>query len=698
MGAKKPDFSGWGTKANLRCSDGVTIMPGAFRGQDQAEVPLVWMHGHNDPTNVLGHAILEERDEGVYVHAFFNETPKAQHAKESVRHRDIKYMSIWANELVKRGADVLHGKIKEISLVLAGANPGALIENVMIAHGDGYTTPSESDATITTGTEIVIHADDATSTSSDNPADAEDRTFGDVIETMDEDQKNVFYATTGELVEKLEKAEKALADAGIQHSDEDDTSGTDIDDGKDDADDQGNAPEDTDTDAGDKTGDINDQTQEGNDTMSGTQVQHSNVFEDKKDDHKKVILSKEAKQEIFHSAMTNGGSMAAAFDDYCIAHGIDQMDVMFPDAKDPNGTGGAPQFIKRNTVWVEGFMRDTTKQPFSKIRNRWADITEDEARARGYITGNLKKDEFFGIAKRVTNATTVYKKQKLDRDDKLEITDFDVVAWLKLEMRLMLEEEVARAALIGDGRDIASEDKIDEQCIRPIAKEHDLFATKVNVDVVDAGNVNAVRFLDAAIRARKHYRGSGAPNLYTTEDWVAEIMLLKDDLGRDLYESLDKVAMKLRVREIITVEVMESVPDLIGILVDPRDYTFGANAGGEVTLFDQFDIDYNKEKYLIETRVSGSLTKPRSAVVFRAVESSDTLIDPIAAPAMDDNDVTIPAATHHKYFNEATGTEITDSVVSLDPAEALVVVAVANTGYYFIDSVRARWIFRGAQL
>lgn len=677
------DFSGWGTKANLLCSDGVTIMPGAFKGQNQVTVPLVWMHGHDDPTNVLGHAVLEEREgEGTYVHAFFNNTPAAQHMKESVRHKDVTQMSIWANELVKRGKEVVHGKIKEVSLVLAGANPGALIENVMIAHADGYEEPAQDQAIITTG-EFIVHAEGEAEgeEKSDDKESGDGKTFQDIIDTMNQEQQDVFYATMGELTDKLDKqSDDKAGDAGEEKADDksdsaDSAAHSDL--GKNNA------------------GTTN--NEKGNDTMGDSKVEHSNVFEEKDEKDKahsaSHVLSHADKKGIFADAMRSG-SMKDAVENYCIQHGIDQMDILFPEAKNPDGA--TPQWLKRDTGWVEKFMAATTKRPFSKIKNLWADITEDEARAKGYITGSLKKDEFFGVAKRVTNPTTVYKKQKLDRDDVLDITDFDVVAWLKQEMRLMLDEEIARAALIGDGRDIASEDKIDEQCIRPIANEHELFSITVNVNLDDADS-DYSEFIDRVIMARAKYKGTGMPTFYTSETTIAGFLLLKDTNNRDLYPSIESLALKLRVREIVAVEVMEAEPDIIGIMVNPADYTFGATRGGEVTLFDQFDIDYNKEKYLIETRLSGSLTRLKSALVFRRTEETDVMIVP-AAPTFnaDDSEVTIPTDVKVVYKNADTGATLADgSTHVLDENEVLKVVAVAEDGYYFATNDDDQWSFRG---
>ena len=340
-------------------------------------------------------------------------------------------------------------------------------------------------------------------------------------------------------------------------------------------------------------------------------------------------------------------------------------------------------------------MTQATKTPFSRIKNLWADITEDEARAKGYITGTLKKEEFFGIAKRVTVPTTVYKKQKLDRDDIVDITDFDVVAWLKMEMRVMLDEEIARAALIGDGRDVASSDKINEQCIRPITSEHELFCVTINVVHPVVSDAATKAMIDAVVRGRAKYRGTGTPTMYTSESVISSFLLLKDSLGRDLYPSIEALALKFRVREIVPVEVLEATPDIVAVIVNPVDYTFGANKGGEVNMFDQFDIDFNQEKYLIETRCSGSLTKLKSALVLRAVDSDDDLVVP-TAPTFDPDtsEVTIPTVTGVTYYNKQTELAVTGDV-AVAAGTKLTVVAVPSTGYYFATSEDDEWTFRG---
>lgn len=659
---EEADFSGWATKANLLCKDGRTIMPGAFKGQDKQRIPLVWMHGHDKPENVLGHAVLEERPEGVYAYCYFNNTPSAQHMKASVQHEDVNQLSIWANELIQRGTQVIHGRIKEVSLVLAGANPGANIEQVTIAHSDGFQEISESDGILYTG-EHLEHSgsndDEYEYISHEDVEDDEDETLEEVLDSMSEKQKEALYFVVGSAIKSTE--EELKVKETVKHSDIDQSH--------------------TDT-----------QAEKGAQTMF-KDIEHQNVF-DKTDTQAQTghVLSHADKKGIFADAMRTG-SMQEAVKNFCLSHGIEQIDILFPEAQSVNGD--VPEFLKRRTEWVQSFMSQTTKTPFSRIKNLWADLTESEARAKGYITASLKKEEFFNVAKRVTTPTTVYKKQKLDRDDVVDITDFDVVAWLKLEMRVMLDEEIARAALIGDGRDVTSPDKINEACIRPVTGEHELFVTHINVNLDDSGS-SINEFIDAAVSARAKYRGTGIPTMYTTESVISAFLLLKDGLGRDLYRSVDEVAQKLRVREIVPVEAMEDASDVIAVMLNPIDYTFGANKGGEVTLFDQFDIDFNQEKYLIETRCCGALVKLKSALVFNKVAGASVLLVP-QAPAFDaeENEVTIPNQTHVKFYNKDTEVEITNTVVSLAPNQVLRVTAVAQSGYYFATSDENEWSFRG---
>ena len=555
---KTYDFSGWATRNNLRCSDGRTIMKDAFKHNDGQTVPLVWNHQHNDPLNVLGHALLENRDEGVYAYCKFNETESGKNAKLLIEHGDVSALSIYANQLKQQGSNVIHGAIREVSLVLAGSNPGAFIDSVM-SHGE----ESDDEAIIYTGEDIsLFHADEK----KDKPVDEkseDEETVADVFNTLTEKQKTVVYAMIGQALEEKEESE--------DNNNNDDSKG-------------------------------------------GKKTMKHNVFD--KEDANKDVLSHSDMEAIFADAKRYG-----SLKDSVLAHGIEQIDYLFPDAKNVTNT---PQFIQRDMGWVQKVMNSVHHTPFSRIKSILADITEDDARAKGYIKGNLKKDEVFTLLKRTTTPTTIYKKQKLDRDDVVDITDFDVVAWLKSEMRMMLDEEIARAALVGDGRLSSSDDKINEQNIRPIWKDDDLYTIKAPVTV--AANATAYEkakaFIRAAIKSRKNYKGSGEPTLYTTEDVLTDCLLMEDTTGRVIYDSVSKLATTLRVKEIVTVPVMENLSrvddgttyGLMGIIVNLTDYNIGADKGGAVNMFDDFDIDYNAQKYLIETRCSGALIKPYSAI------------------------------------------------------------------------------------
>jgi HK97 family phage prohead protease len=641
------DFSGWATKSGLKCTDGRTIMSGAFRHQDQTKVPLVWQHGHSDPENVLGHAILENREDGVYAYGFFNKSAKATHAHGLLEHGDISQMSIWANQLVERAQNVLHGMIREVSLVLAGANPGALIENVTIRHDDGDDILLDDEVIIYTGLELehedLEHADGADETGGDAADD--ETTVSDVYESMSDEQKKVVHYMLGVALE--------AAKGDLQQ---------------------------------DNLGTADNQDQE------GTQMTH-NVFE--KGDKKGESLLSEAGPVLSHSDIagivadaTKSGSLKAAVQAYALAHGIDDIEVLFPDAQT---LGGTPEWNKRQTEWVASVLSGTRKSPFSRVKTWTADITMEEARAKGYVKGDLKKEEFFSVSKRVTTPQTVYKKQKLDRDDMIDITDFDVVAWLKGEMRLMLDEEIARAVLIGDGRDPGDEDKIREDNIRPIATDHSLYTTVVNVNMSDANSsINEVS--DAIITHRSELKGSGTPTLYTTEKYIAQWMLLRDGDGKRMYRNLSEVASELRVSSIVPVEVMEEDPSVVAILVNLQDYVLGADKGGQVAMFDDFDIDYNQYKYLIETRLSGALTKFASALVVKSVASGDTAVVP-TAPTFDGSTITVPTVSGVVYKNAETDATVTGTV-AVAPGTAVTVAAEAAAGKYFTSTADTSWTFR----
>lgn len=561
----KFDFSGWATRNDILCADGRTIRRNAFKVNDGKTVPLVWNHQHNDPDNILGHALLENRDEGVYAYCTFNESEAGQNAKELVRHGDIKSLSIYANKLKQSGNNVIHGVIRELSLVLAGANEGAFIDSVMV-HGE------EADDAMIIGYDeniMLYHAEDQKKeepkeTKKEESSDNE--TVEDVFNTLTEKQKDVVYVLVG---------------AALESNDEDDEDEDDI------------------------------EHSEG-----GYEDMKTNVFD--REDNMENTLSHDAMDTIIKDAKRYG-SMRDSFLAHAGDYGIDNIEWLFPDARNVTQT---PQFIQREMGWVQVVMNGTHHSPFSRIKSMFADITEDEARARGYIKGKLKKEEVFGLLKRTTTPTTIYKKQKLDRDDVIDITDFDVIAWLKGEMRLMLDEEIARAILVGDGRPSSSDDKINEQNIRPIWTDDDLFTIK-SVITKKEGESEAEAFIDQAVRAMKDYKGSGAPVAFMTEAMLTECLLLKDTNKHRLYKNADEVATAMRVSRIVTVPVMEGLQrtedsnkyDLKAIIVNLNDYNVGADKGGAINMFDDFDIDYNQQKYLIETRCSGALIKPFSAIV-----------------------------------------------------------------------------------
>ena len=596
------DFSGWATRNNILCSDGRTIRKDAFKHNDGKVVPLVWNHDHNDPFNVLGHATLENREEGVYVYGVFNDTEQGKNAKQLVQHGDIEALSIWANKLKQQGGDVLHGDIKEVSLVLSGANIGAYIDSV-IKHGE----ESDDEAIIYSGEELTLsHADDkkedskvateekkeekkeeqSTSTTEEKKdsenkepkkkeSDKKEETIQDVIDSLDEKQKTVVYGLLGKaLGEKDSKEEK---------------------------------PE--------------------TKTKEEEKEMKHNVF-DNEENKQENVLSHSEMETIIKDAK-RFGSLKESFLQHADTYGIDDIDYLFPDARTVTNQ---PEFIKREMGWVDKVMNGTHHTPFSRIKSIFADITEDEARAKGYIKGKLKKEEVFGLLKRTTTPTTIYKKQKLDRDDVIDIVDFDVVAWLKTEMRMMLNEEIARAILVGDGRGSSDDDKINESNIRPVWKDEDLYTIKSRLNITSSSTADdkAKAFIRAAIKSRKDYKGSGTPTLFTTEDVLTDCLLLEDKNGRVIYDTVDKLATALRVKEIVTVPVMENLRrrgtgsesskqfDLYGIIVNLIDYNVGADKGGAVSMFDDFDIDYNQQKYLIETRCSGALVKPYSAIVLEA--------------------------------------------------------------------------------
>jgi HK97 family phage prohead protease len=650
------DFGGWATKVNLKCSDGRTIMPGAFQHMHSKQVPLVYQHGHSDLKNVLGHAILEHRDEGVYAYAFFNKTPQGENAKNLVAHGDIKSLSIHANSLIERNKNVYDGKINEVSLVLSGANPGAKIDYVNLVHGDGSVTELDDEAIIHTGTELDHALDEL---EDDNLSHADDDvTVQDIFDGMTEEEQNVTYYMIGVALENA-KQENAAA-----HTDN-------------------------------PTGEGTLSHQEGADSMS------RNVFDQtaaNKDD-KKNTLSHEDMKGIFADAM-KCGSLREAASNYVdsLEHGIDSIDVLFPDNKMATGT---IDLVKRRTEWVSTVLNGVRRTPFSRIKTFTADLTQDEARAKGYITGTYKKEEWFGVSKRTTDPTTIYKKQKLDRDDLIDITDFDMVTFLKGEMRLMTEEEFARAVLIGDGRDISDEDKVKDPMgassgsgIRSILNDHELFVTTLNVNVDDA-NSSYEEVVDAVMDGFEYYKGTGTPVLFTTIPQINKFLKARDLNGQRYYKNRQEVADALGVSAIITVEVMKEVAGLIGIIVNLDDYNVGTDRGGELTTFDDFDIDYNQYKYLMETRASGALIKPKSALVIMKTAAGNVLVSPtepgfVASTGV----VTIPTQTGVVYKN-ASGTTLTAGAqTALAAGASTTVFALPTTGYYFANTAEDSWTFK----
>lgn len=586
---KTYDFAGWATRNNVRCADGRTIMKDAFKENNGQKVPLVWNHRHDDPYTVLGHALLENRDEGVYAYCKFNNTESGQNAKELVQHGDITSLSIYANRLQQDGGNVIHGVIREVSLVLAGANPKAVIANV-IQHGEELN----DEAQIYFDEPLVLeHADEdkkektmvedkkeEEKTMVDEKKTSEnEETIADVIATFNEKQKKVFYALIGQALSEKENDNESEEDNSVKH----------------------------------------------------------NVF-DRDDENQENVISHDDLQEVLKDAKRCGSLRDSAIqhgleDVQYLAHadyGVDPVDYLYPDARNVTAT---PQMIQRNTAWVGKVMQGVHHTPFSRVKSLFANITGDEARARGYVKGNRKLEEVITLLKRTTTPTTVYKKQKMDRDDIIDITDFDVVAWLKGEMRGMLEEEIARAILVGDGRSPSSDDKINEMNIRPIWTDDDLYTIKAAV--TPASNATpedtAKLMIKQIIKARKDYKGSGNPTFFTTEDVLTDMLLIQDTTGRDIYDTEEKLRTKLRVKEIVTVPVMEGLTrtdgesktrKLAGIIVNLDDYNVGADKGGAINMFDDFDIDYNQEKYLIETRCSGAMIKPYSAIAIEVVESA----------------------------------------------------------------------------
>jgi HK97 family phage prohead protease len=681
-----PDFTGYVTKSGIKCSDGRVIMAHAFKSNDGQQVPLVWQHQHNSADNVLGHVILHNRDDGVWGEGFFNDTPSGQQAKALVKHKDISSLSIYANQLVQQALNVVHGMIREVSLVMSGANPGAFIDNVNIAHGDGVKILDE-EAVIYSGEELEHMASTAvapprqvgqnkgpmpkpTASNPDPDHDGDNDLFdpkdgglgpnatvADVIGTLTPEQKNVVYALVG------------AAQSAQQSGTNDDT--------------------DKDKLAHDKKGD---------DTVT------RNVFDQTDENDKKApgaTLSHDGMTEIFKAAH-KGGSLKAAAEEYALAHGIDDISTLFPYDQAVTDT---PDWISRRMEWVAGVLTGTRKTPFSRIRSWTADLTLDEARAKGYVKASLKKEQYFAVAKRITTPQTIYKKQKLDRDDILDITDFDVVTWLQTELRVMLDEELARAILVGDGRDVDDADKISATNVRPILGDDELYVSTFNVDLRASepeGESSADLIVDAVVNGFRYYRGSGNPVLYTTLPYLAKMLLAKDTLGRRLYATKVELAAAMGVSDIIACEALEATAGLIGIIVNLQDYTIGADKGGEVSMFDFFDIDYNQFKYLMETRVSGAMTKYKGALVVKDFTGAGTLLADPAPPTFvaSTGVVTIPTiASHTSYVvvddsDGSVGSALTTGAqTAISAGTSVHIRALAASTYAFGDDEHEDWTF-----
>lgn len=561
------DFSGWATRNDMLCSDGRTIRKNAFKNNDGSTVPLVWDHKHTGPQNVLGHALLKNRDEGVYAYCVFNDSENGKIAKNLVKHGDVRSLSIWANDLLEVGKDVIHGCIRELSLVLAGANPGAFIDEVMV-HGED----KENGLIIGYDENIMLYhsaesEDNKEDMNEKENAEEDDETIEDIYNTLTEKQKTILYNMVGEALKSNDSDEEK------ESSDEKNTN--------------------NESDKEDKS------------------MKH-NIFD--QDDHKNV-LSHSAITEIISDGRRYG-SLKESFLAHAAEYGIDQTDVLFPEYQSVNGE--TPQFIKRKPDgWVDTVMNGVHRTPFSRIKMVFADLREDEARAKGYIKGKLKKEEVFGLLKRTVDPTTVYKKQKMDRDDVIDISGFDVVAWLKSEMRMMLDEELARAILFGDGRSTLSEDKISETNIIPIASDAELYTIKQTVTPEENEKLGHA-LITAAVKAQDDYEGSGNTTMYAASSTITDMLLLEDADGRRLYKDMNDLALAMNVNKIVRVPASIVPENVYGVIVDLNDYNVGADKGGAVNMFDDFDIDYNQMKYLIETRCSGALTKPYSAIVLKS--------------------------------------------------------------------------------
>lgn len=675
----EPDFGGYATKAGLKCSDGRVIKAEAFAHMNGKTVPLVWQHGHNDPGNLLGHALLEARDDGIYAYGFFNGTENAKHAKEAVQHRDIDSLSIYANNLKEMNKIVSHGNIRELSLVLSGANPGAKIDQVRMQHSsdpDDFTD-LEDEAIISHMGEIELPS---TEKPADPPAEAEKdevvehadnagETVGDIYNSFNEKQLNVVHYMIGAALEEQANSKAGGTDSGdsssAEHSDTD----------------EGIAHQEGNTDMGRNVFDQTDAA-----ALTGTESGG------------KHVISHSDIQAIFAEGKKRGSFREAA-QEYVLEHGITNIEALFPEARLLTNT---PEFDKRRTEWVSDVLASTHKTPFAKIKTLVADLTQDVARAKGYIKGNYKIEEWIGVTQRTTSPTTIYKKQKLDRDDILDISDFDVVAWLMAEMRLMLEEELARAILIGDGRSVGDADKIkdplgasDGTGIRSILNDHEVYVTTLVVDVpATAAGYEAV--VDAVMDGMEFYKGTGTPVFYTTVKQLNKFKKAKDGNGRRYYENNQQVAEALGVSRVVTVEPMNEVAGLIGIIVNLQDYNLGTNKGGEITSFEQFDIDYNQEKYLLETRLSGALVRVKTALVIKEeLTGTATAVVPLK-PSFNASTgvITIPTVTGVVYKDSGGNTLTAGAQAAIVAGTTATIYTVpSSSSYYFETTADTFWPF-----
>ena len=636
------DISGWATMCNIKCTDGRVIRPNAFIDNDGEEVPMVYQHCHNDPENVLGHALLENRDKGVYCYCWFNSNPKAQAAKNAVANGDIKQFSIYANQLVQKGSDVIHGSIKEVSLVLTGANKGARIENLNFAHSDGTYDKDDEEALIYTKNQKILSHSESENDTEEYAMKKGTIDVKAILDSMDEEQLAVVNAiyeqgqidAINALAQDEEDEEEDEGEEDFEDEDEEEEDDEYEDEEASDEDDEEIVDEDEDEEEDFDPEDYEDDEEYEDEAeyavahgeIGGNESMKKNIFDGSMEETnaQNNTLTHSEIETIFKDASKDRmGSLKASVLAHADEYGIEQIDWLFPDARELNNP---PSFIQRDMGWVSKVMQGTRHTPFSRIKTTFADITADEARAKGYVKGNRKLEEVFTLLKRTTDPQTIYKKQKLDRDDVIDITDFDVVAWLKSEMRMMLDEEIARAILIGDGRLTSSDDKISESHVRSVFRDDDLYVVRKALVAVN-GEDKAKTFIKTVRKAWKDYKGSGNCIAFMTEDALSDLLLLEDGIGHFLYPTKETAANVLGVREIVTVPVMADDSTVrndtksgktfkpIAIILNLSDYNVGADKGGSVNMFDDFDIDYNQMKYLIETRCSGALVKPYSAIV-----------------------------------------------------------------------------------